>query len=428
MVSSESFAPVTAPLHGVVRVPGSKSVSNRALVCAALAPGESRLTGVASGDDTSRMVAGLQQLGADIEVGGDTVQVRRAIERASRDAVVIDAGLAGTTSRFLSAVAALRVGASTITGDAGLLRRPMGELHRLLRDIGANITSEREGFLPVTIAGAPERSSGPTAEITARGDVSSQFISALMMIAPLLGGLRINVSGAVVSRGYLAMTADVMASFGVAVQLADEVIVVPAGPYRADAFHVDADWSSASYPFAAVAIAGGEVTVPSLRSDSAQPEAGFVDVLARMGCTVSEDATGVMVSRDAQRPLIGVDVDMAEMSDLVPTLAAIAACATSPTRIRGVGFIRAKESDRLGDLASELGACGALVEVHDDGLAITPRALQSAVVNPHDDHRLAMSLALLGIRQAGIVVSDAPVVAKSWPTFWSTMRQGLGLL
>ena len=428
MVSSESFAPVTAPLHGVVRVPGSKSVSNRALVCAALAPGESRLTGVASGDDTSRMVAGLQQLGADIEVGGDTVQVRRAIERASRDAVVIDAGLAGTTSRFLSAVAALRVGASTITGDAGLLRRPMGELHRLLRDIGANITSEREGFLPVTIAGAPERSSGPTAEITARGDVSSQFISALMMIAPLLGGLRINVSGAVVSSGYLAMTADVMASFGVAVQLADEVIVVPAGPYRADAFHVDADWSSASYPFAAVAIAGGEVTVPSLRSDSAQPEAGFVDVLARMGCTVSEDATGVMVSRDAQRPLIGVDVDMAEMSDLVPTLAAIAACATSPTRIRGVGFIRAKESDRLGDLASELGACGALVEVHDDGLAITPRALQSAVVNPHDDHRLAMSLALLGIRQAGIVVSDAPVVAKSWPTFWSTMRQGLGLL
>ena len=428
MVSSESFAPATAPLHGVVRVPGSKSVSNRALVCAALAPGESRLTGVASGDDTIRMVAGLQQLGADIEVGGDTVQVRRAIGRASRDAVVIDAGLAGTTSRFLSAVAALRVGESTITGDAGLLRRPMGELHRLLRDIGANITSEREGFLPVTIVGAPERNAGPTAEITARGDVSSQFISALMMIAPLLRGLRINVSGAVVSRGYLAMTADVMASFGVAVQLADEVIVVPAGPYRADAFHVDADWSSASYPFAAVAIAGGEVTVPGLRSDSAQPEAGFVDVLARMGCTVSEDATGVMVSRDAQRPLIGVDVDMAEMSDLVPTLAAIAACATSPTRIRGVGFIRAKESDRLGDLASELGACGALVEVHDDGLAITPRALRSAVVNPHDDHRLAMSLALLGIRQAGIVVSDAPVVAKSWPTFWSAMRQGLGLL
>ena len=168
--------------------------------------------------------------------------------------------------------------------------------------------------------------------------------------------------------------------------------------------------------------------MPGLRSDSAQPEAGFVDVLARIGCTVSEDATGVMVSRDAQRPLIGVDVDMAEMSDLVPTLAAIAACATSPTRIHGVGFIRAKESDRLGDLASELGACGALVEVHDDGLAITPRVLRSAVVNPHDDHRLAMSLALLGIRQAGIVVNDAPVVAKSWPTFWSTMRQGLGLL
>lgn len=427
-MSSDSFAAVTAPLHGVVRVPGSKSVSNRALVCAALAPGESRLTGVASGDDTSRMVAGLQQLGAEIEVGGDTVQVQRAIDRAGRDAVVVDAGLAGTTSRFLTAVAALRVGESTITGDAGLLRRPMGELHRLLRDIGASVTSEREGFLPVTIAGSPEPHVGRAGDITARGDVSSQFISAIMMIAPLLGGLRINVQGVVVSRGYLAMTARIMESFGVAVQLASDHIAVASGPYRAGAFHVDADWSSASYPFAAVAIATGEVTVPGLRSDSPQPEAEFVDVLARMGCTVSEDATGVMVSRDAQRPLLGIDVDMADMSDLVPTVAAIAACATSPTRIRGVGFIRAKESDRLGDLANELSACGAQVEVHEDGLSITPRALQPAVVHPHDDHRLAMALALVGLRQAGVVVSDAAVVAKSWPTFWSTMRQGFSLL
>ena len=427
-MTSESFAPVAAPLHGVVSVPGSKSVSNRALVCAALADGQSVLTGVAVGDDTMRMIDALRTLGAQIECTATTVWVRSGVDRGATSAVIVDAGLAGTTSRFVSAIAALRAGPSTITGGAGLLGRPMGELHRLLRDIGATVTSDRDGYLPVTITGAGSSAASVPLELSARGDVSSQFISALMLIAPLLGGLQLSLTGDVVSGEYLAMTAEVMRTFGAAVTVQPTHVTVDAGTYRGGEFVVDADWSSASYPFAAVAIAGGRVQIAGLRENFGQPEAAFLGVLTRMGCVVSEHNSTVTVSRDARQALVGIDVDMSAMSDLVPTLAVIAACATGPSRIRGVAFIRAKESDRLGDLAHELGKCGVTVRVETDGLSITPAALRAATIDPHDDHRLAMSLALLGLVQAGISVSDPDVVAKSWPNYWSAMRSGLSLV
>ena len=429
----ESFTPQTRPLRGVVQVPGSKSSSNRALVCAALALEPSVLTGVADGDDTKRMIAGLCALGAEIEIAGNTVTVHRGIDRTDTTDVLIDAGLAGTTSRFLTAVAALRAGRTTVTGASGLQRRPMNELHRLLRDIGATVTGETAGHLPVTVSGSASSlaavgsTSSDLRMLAARGDVSSQFISAIMMIAPLLGGVRVQLDGEVVSRGYLDMTAAVMREFGGAARIEHDSIVIDAGSYQGTKFAVEADWSSASYPFAAVALAGGQVRVDGLHRSTTQPEQAFVSVLARMGCTVDVDDHGVTVSRSPQQALVGIDVDMSEMSDLVPTLAAIACCATSASRIRGVGFIRAKESDRLGDLANELRACGANVVVESDGLAITPATITAATVNPHDDHRLALALSLLGLRQAGIVVDHATVVEKSWPQFWSAMRSGFQL-
>lgn len=424
----ESLTPAAGPLRGDVSVPGSKSISNRALICAALANGESRVSGVAGGDDTARMIDGLRVLGAALDVSGDeersiTVRVRSAVAYAATAPVQIDAGLAGTTSRFLTAVAALRTGTTTVTGAPGLVRRPMSELHRLLRDLGASVQSERDGYLPVTLQAGDHAKH--MRHITARGDVSSQFISGVMMIAPLLGGVQIRIDGPVVSREYLEMTARVMQAFGGVVEVSPSLISVAAGEYSGISFEVDSDWSSASYPFAAAAIVGGSVTVPGLQSESMQPEAQFVDVLARMGCVVRHDRNGVTVSRDPDRDLIGIEVDMSSMSDLVPTVAALAACANGMTRISGVGFIRAKESDRLGDLATELRKCGAQVEVEPDGLAITPAPLRAAVIDPHDDHRLAMSLALLGLRQSGISVSNAEVVSKSWPNYWSAMRLGL---
>ncbi|MFM8970885.1 MAG: 3-phosphoshikimate 1-carboxyvinyltransferase [Actinomycetota bacterium] len=440
-MTTETLTPRTSPLAARIEVPGSKSVSNRALVCAALSAGQSVIVGAADGDDTLRMLAALQMLGARVEKDGSRVTLHGPIDMSSTTSVVLDTGLAGTTSRFLTAVAGLRAGATTITGGEGLRRRPMGELHRLLGDLGADVRAERDGFLPVTIRGITNRKPGVTS-VYAKGDTSSQFISAVMMVAPLLGGLEIGIDGPVVSREYLHMTAHVMSDFGAAVNIgevvdtvSDEndnamagsrtVVRVGAGQYTATTFRVDADWSSASYPLAAAAIVGGVVLVPALRADSAQPEAGFVSVLTAMGCSVKHvndsNFVGVEVSR-TDTPLRGGKFDMSTMSDLVPTLAAIAVCATTTTEIRGVGFIRAKESDRIGDLARELRKCGAEVTELNDGLRIEPRSLQAATIDPHDDHRLAMALALLGLRQPGVVVGDADVVGKSWPRYWQAMK------
>lgn len=429
-MSRDTFARVRTPLRGTVTVPGSKSVSNRALVCAALSPQPGSVEGIAEGDDTLRMVAGLKVLGARLDAAGGSVRIESAIQRNARGTATIDAGLAGTTSRFLTAVAAVCERETVITGAASLQRRPMGELHQLLRAMGATVTSAQDGYLPVTVS----RGAMNVADVhrlEARGDVSSQFISGIMMIAPLCGGVELCLTGSVVSAGYIEMTARVMRSFGATVRVDRDArgltVVVDAGEYHGTRFHVDADWSSSSYPFAAIALTGGEVLVPGLRTSSSQPEVVFADVLERMGCTVHADSAGVRVSREPHQPLRGVDVDMSEISDLVPTLAVIGACAEGTTRIRGVGFIRAKESDRLGDLANELAKCGVNVSVEDDGLTIHGASLRTAIVDTHHDHRLAMSLALLSLRQEGIVVDDAEVVAKSWPSYWTAMRSGLAL-
>ena len=440
MLQTETLTPRTSPLAARIQVPGSKSVSNRALVCAALSTGASAIEQVADGDDTQRMLAAVEMLGAGVERNGTDITLHGPIDTTSATAVVLDSGLAGTTSRFLTALAGVRAGATTITGGEALRRRPMGELHRLLGELGVDVRAERDGYLPVTVRGIATLKPRVSC-LHAQGDTSSQFISAMMMVAPLLGGLEIVIDGPIVSREYLHMTAHVMGDFGAVVNIGEAVdtvagendsavagsrtvVRVGAGRYTATTFRVDADWSSASYPLAA-AIAGGVVRVPSLRADSAQPEAGFVSVLTTMGCSVKHvndsNFVGVEVSRTSA-PLRGGNFDMSAMSDLVPTLAAVAACATTATEIRGVGFIRAKESDRISDLARELRKCGTEVTELNDGLRIQPRSLTSATIDPHEDHRLAMALALLGLRQPGVVVSNPSVVGKSWPRYWQAMH------
>jgi 3-phosphoshikimate 1-carboxyvinyltransferase len=432
-VTTKGFLPPSRHIAGSVVVPGSKSLSNRALVCAALGDGESQILGVASGDDTGRMIAAITQLGAKVEGGSGSLVIRGPINTADTAPLILDAGLAGTTSRFLTAVAALRRGETTITGGPGLRARPMGELHRLVRELGATVKCDREGCLPVTVRGVDLATESPTAGsprlLTARGDTSSQFISAVMMVAPWLGGAHIRLEGIVVSREYLQMTAQVMQHFGVAAKVDSNDVLVPQGRYRASRFVAEADWSSASYVFGAAAIVGGSVRVPLLRRDTTQPESRFLEVLEAVGCHVRlvEGEGGVEVSRKENDVLRGASVDMSSMSDLVPTLAAIAACASSPTEIRGVGFIRTKESDRLGDLAHELSRCGVGATVFEDGIRIEPRPLKSSDIDPHDDHRLAMALSLLGLRHEGISVRDASVVEKSWPAFWQDMSSGLNL-
>ena len=400
-----------------VAVPGSKSIANRALVCASLADGPSTLRNVPDGDDTSAMVAALRTLGHDVAVDGNVI----AIGPVGTDwgSVTLDAALAGTTSRFLTALAALGAAPVTIDGAGPLRARPFGPLHDALTQLGvAVVPGEEPGHLPVEVSGPP---TGHTVQI--RGDVSSQFISALMMIGPLLvDGLLIELTSPLVSVPYVELTAHVMSWFGVdGVEIEGSRITVPAGRYRGVDLGVEPDASSASYPLAVAAIGGGRVSVPGLGLGALQGDARFADICAAMGAGVTRTAGAVTVEAGAH--LRGVDLDLADVSDLVPTVAVMAAFADTPTRLRGVGFIRAKESDRLGDLAAELRRLGGDVDVVADGLDIRPSAarMHGGEVATHHDHRLAMAFAVLGTRLPGVVMNDPGVVSKSWPGFWDML-------
>jgi len=297
----------------------------------------------------------------------------------------------------------------------------MGPLHDALGALGASVVhGETAGHLPVTVSGPLQRADA----VVMPGDVSSQYVTALMLIAPYIpGGLKLWLSSGLVSRPYLEITKSVMAAFGVAdVEIKDRHVTVEPGEYVAAEYVVEPDASSASYPLAAAAMVGGAVSVPGLGTASVQGDARFVDVLASMGCIVTAGPTDTVVMRRLDTPLRGIDVDMADISDLVPTLAVVATQAITPTRISGVGFIRGKESDRLGDLAAELAKTGALVSVEPDGLLIEPTdLLHGARLETHHDHRLAMAFGLLGLVVDGIEIVDPAVVSKSWPSYWDAL-------
>ncbi len=413
------------PVIAQVDVPPSKSIVNRALVCAALAEGTSEIVGVAPGDDTAAMIDCLQRLGCGIGVRltdrhrvADVIGTGGALEPGP---LRLEAGLAGTTSRFVTALCALGVGEYTIDGAPPLRARQMGPLHDSLAALGASVTpAETAGHLPVTVSGPLRRADA----VMMPGDVSSQYVTALMLIAPYIpGGLKLWLSSGLVSRPYLEITRSVMAAFGVTdVDIKDRHITVGPGHYVATDYAVEPDASSASYPLAAAAMVGGAVNVPGLGTDSVQGDARFVDILASMGCIVSAGPTETVVMRRRDTPLRGVDVDMADISDLVPTLAVVATQAVTPSRISGVGFIRGKESDRLGDLATEFAKTGALVTVEPDGLLIEPTdLLHGARLETHHDHRLAMAFGLLGLVVDGIEIADPAVVSKSWPSYWDAL-------
>jgi len=304
----------------------------------------------------------------------------------------------------------------------------MAPLHDALVALGAGVEPAGPwGHLPVEILGVAGAGSelGAGAEqrsISMPGDISSQYITALMLISPYIaGGLRIMLSTPLVSRPYLAITASVMADFGVSdVEFDGSVITIGPGTYAARDYSIEPDASSASYPLAAAAICGGSVHVVGLGPDSLQGDSGFADVLASMGCTVIRNAEGTTVQRNGT--LKGVAIDMADLSDLVPTLAVVAPFASTATEITGVGFIRAKESDRLGDLARELGKCGIDAIELDDGIRIEPGVGHGTELDTHHDHRLAMAFGVLGMGLGGVGVRDPDVVSKSWPGFWGMLE------
>jgi len=408
-----SCTPIEQPFRSTIEVPGSKSVANRALICAALSSGTSTLTNLPSGDDTEAMLTALCDLGLTVERTGTGVEITR---RQPLQSAGLDTGLAGTTSRFLTALVATGDREIQIDGRERLRQRPFGPLINALRSLGADI-QDSNGGLPLTIHG-PLR--GGTLQVDAT--MSSQFISSLMMVGPTLdGGLKMSLLGELISRPYVELTALVMKMFGVHVELSSTQIVISEQSYTAAEVNIEADASSASYSLAIAAATGSTVTIEGFGTTSHQGDVFIVEILKMMGATVLSSESTTTVSRDGDSPLSGVDIDMSEVSDLVPTVAALACLANTATRIRGVGFIRAKESDRIGDLAHELRKFGAQIEEHDDGLSVLPSTLHGAAVDTHDDHRLAMAFSIVGSCIPGVEIHDAGVVSKSWPTYWDNL-------
>jgi 3-phosphoshikimate 1-carboxyvinyltransferase len=425
MTDVHTVRPAEGPVIADVAVPPSKSIANRALVCAALAGGESEIVGLAPGDDTNAMIDCLTALGIPIGVsdvdGAPTAAVVGTGGALPVGPISLDTGLAGTTSRFVTALAALGPGPYVIDGAPPLRARPMGPLHDSLHALGARLEPGEEwGHLPVTVSGPV----GGADAIVMPGDVSSQYVTALMLIAPLVrDGLSLGLSTDLVSRPYVEITKAVMESFGATdVHLAHRHVTVAESGYVATRYAVEPDASSASYPLAAAAMVGGAVSVKGLGRDSLQGDTAFSQVLEQMGCMITVGPHDTVVMRRRDEPLHGIEIDMAHISDLVPTLAVVATQATTPTKITGVGFIREKESNRLGDLATELQKLGANIIVDDDGMTISPTdLLHGARLDTHHDHRLAMSFGLLGLVVDGIEIADPDVVSKSWPSFWDAL-------
>lgn len=412
----------TAPF--VWQVPGSKSITNRALVLAALAEGTTILTGVLHSDDTRHMRNALTAMGISIlDLDATTVRVEGGRSRLRQPDHELFVGNSGTTVRFLAALACLVPGKVTLVGDEHMQKRPISDLVLGLNQLGVAIDCA-SGCPPLTIHGG--RLPGGTVQMP--GNKSSQYFSALLMAAQCAdGAIDIEATGNLVSRPYIDITLNMMHAFGADVPVgaaaagASRFAVHGSGAYQARDYVIEPDASSASYAFAAAAASGLSVHVPGLSAGAMQGDFGFVQLLAQAGCRVATLANETRISASSGE-LCGWDVDMHHISDTVMTLAALAPLCAGPTHITNVYNIRLKETDRLEATVSELKRLGQQVEHGEDWLKIHPQPITPAVVRSYDDHRMAMSFAILGLARPGIRIEQPACVAKTYPTFWNDLR------
>ncbi len=425
------IAPLTKPPSATVTVPGSKSITNRALVLAALASRETScvLNGALRSEDTEVMLDCLARLGFTLEA--DWVANRIIVAKHDSDRIIpaesadLFVANSGTTMRFLTAMVSLGEGRYRLDGIARMRERPIGDLLAALSQLGVSAESETGNECPPVVV-ASSGVSGGTAWVKA--NVSSQFLSGLMLAGAFTRQpIHINISNEteLVSKPYVHMTMDMLLAWGrsgyangpephISFVLADKPPSPPLSSYD-----IEPDASAASYFWAAAAIMGGRVTVSGLTRKSLQGDVRFVRVLEQMGCRVEEREAGITVHG---KPLRGVDVDMNDISDTVMTLGAVACFAEGPTTIRNIGHIRHKETDRIAALATELRKLGAEVEEHADAMTITPGPLKGCAVDTYHDHRMAMSLALIGLKVPGVVIRDPGCVAKTYPGFWQDLE------
>ena len=413
--------PFEGPVDATIRVPGSKSITNRALIIGALADGTSTIENPLFSDDPYWLMAALTGLGlptkADRGTGTVIVKGQRGI--IPKSGVKVFVGNAGTAARFLPPVLALGEGPYLVDGVARMRERPVGDLVEAMKGLGARVGyAGEEGRFPIEVEGGGIRGG----IVGVRGTRSSQFLSGLLMAAPYAEEpVVLEVEGGLVSRPYIGITLGVMKDFGV--EVVDEGrdrFVVPLGVYKAGRYVVEPDASGASYFFAAAALTGGRVRVPGLGASSSQGDLGFVEVLAEMGCEAEIGANYIEV-RGPER-LRGVEVDMNEISDTMITLGAIAPFASSPTTIKNVAHTRTQETDRIAAVAQELTRLGIRVEEYPDGMKITPGPVSSGTVRTYEDHRMAMAFSLLGLVVPGIRIQNPSCVTKTLPDYFQRLE------
>lgn len=409
--------PLAAAPDADVVVPGSKSHTNRALVCAALADGTSHLRGVLVADDTEAMCGLLADLGLDLQLdrADRSVRLHGGAGAVPPGPAAVDARQSGTTGRFALPMLACGRGTYVLDGDEQLRARPFDTLVDALTSLGVDV---RGRSLPLTVEATGAL---PGGRVALGGSVSSQFLSGLLLAAPCATSeLLVELVDQPVSTPYIDLTLSTMRQFGADVGESGHrsFRVRPTG-YRAAEVRIEPDASAASYFFAAAAITGGRVRVEGLGRSTVQGDLRFVDVLAEMGADVDVGAEHTEVRGTGV--LRGVDIDLADLSDTAQTLAVVAPFASSPTRVTGIGFIRRKETDRIAAVVTELRRRGIPAAEEDDGFVVHPGAPAPGVVATYDDHRMAMSFALLGLAHPGIVIDSPSCVSKTFPDFFAVL-------
>lgn len=431
-MSQLTVQPVNQPFDAAMTPPGSKSLTNRALVLAALAEGVSDLANVLFADDTLVMLDGLGRLGFKLQVdrANHAVRVRGNGGRIAVDAANLFCGNSGTTIRFLTALCALGRGTFNLDGIPRMRQRPIRELADLLKNLGVRTQYVLEpDFPPIEVLA--DGLAGGHARFG--GSQSSQYLSAVLQVAPYARNeAHIHLDGRQTSWPYVAMTMRMMDEFGVTPELIRDPatgdpkrIVIPHGVYRPTPYHIEPDASNATYFLAAAAIhPGSKVVVHGLGKRSLQGDVGFADVLRRMGAGVAYTNDSITVEGPDQ--LEGIDINLSDMPDTAQTLAVAALFAEGPTTIRGLHTLRVKETDRIAALANELAKLGADIDVSGDDLTVHPSEngrLKAAAIDTYDDHRMAMSFALAGTRSAGVRINDPHCVNKTYPNYFEDLAR-----
>jgi 3-phosphoshikimate 1-carboxyvinyltransferase len=427
---SLQIKPLKHPLNVTVRVPGSKSLTNRALLIAALANGTTRLTNALFSDDSKYFANALKTLGFDVQLDetNHEVTVTGLGGKIPAKKAELFIGNAGTAARFLSAFLTLGNGEYILDGEPRMRERPIGDLVDALHQLGVEIdplsTRERDGVREICPPVEIFAKGLPGGKTKIAGNISSQFLSALLMVAPYAQSpIEIELTTDLNSKPYVDMTISIMKEFGVEIERRDysQFTIQPTFYSPLSTYAIESDASAASYFFAAPALCGGTVRVENISPNSKQGDIAFLDVLQQMGCVVTESDNSITIHRPSS--IVGIDVDMRDIPDTSQTLAVIAPFASSPTRIRGIASARVKETDRVSATCNELKRLGVQVDEHEDGMTIYPcQTFQPADIQTYNDHRMAMSFALIGLRFDGVTIENPSCVSKTFPNYFEVLE------